>query len=180
MNNFHLCKVFKYINWNEDVDDQPEPEHDKNQRKPNIQKMRKFKLCFIIIPFARSDFLIFLHVFVCAVCKWNILLPQPKKTHMPMLGYVFQRRHDESDCPERLCCDETPQRGVNDALVYTSSHMAWGSGRTIAVRRSYNITGMTHCMAPSCPYTFYLTDSSAGCPEQAPDGWQVSCARDIS
>ena len=41
-----------------------------------------------------------------------------------MLGDVFQKTSDEDVCPERLCGDETPQRGVNDDLVNTSSHTA--------------------------------------------------------
>lgn len=67
------------------------------------------------------------HVFVCAVCKWNILQP---KNNMPMLGDVVQWR---KRLPREAVLWWNTQRGVNDALLYTSSHTARGSGRSAAV-----------------------------------------------
>lgn len=80
-----------------------------------------------------------------------------------------------------MCGDETPQRGVNDDLVYTSSHTAQTSGLTVAVNPSQNTTCVTHCTALIPPYTWFVTKNSAKFPERTADGWQVvSFTRDNS
>lgn len=81
---------------------------------------------------------------------------------------------------EAACGDETPPQGVNDDLVYTSTHTAQGSGLTVTINPSQNTTCVIHRMAPITPYTWFVTDNSAKCPEQAADGWQVPFTRDDS
>lgn len=53
-----------------------------------------------------------------------------------MLRRVFHKTSDDDVCLKSLCADETPQRGVNDDFVYTSSHTAQGLGLTVTVHLS--------------------------------------------
>lgn len=100
---------------------------------------------------------------------------------MPMLGSVVQTICDEDVCPVKAVCgDETPQRGVNDDFVNTSSHTAQDSGLTVTVNCSQNTTWMMHHKAPITPHTWLVTDKSDDCPEQANDGCQVPFIRDNS
>lgn len=120
---------------------------------------------FHYTPFVSSALLMFLFVRYVNGISFSL------KTTCPCWEMLSS---DESVCPERLCCDETPS-GELMTLCFTL--LPTRPEAQAAALLSF-IPGMTHWVAPSCPDT--LTESSAGRPERAPDGWQVSCARDVS
>lgn len=88
-----------------------------------------------------------------------------------MLRRVFHKTSDDDVCLKSLCADETPQRGVNDDFIYTSSHTAQGLGLTVTVHLNQKTTCMTHCTAPIIHYMWFMTDNWAKRPEQAADDW---------
>lgn len=74
-----------------------------------------------------------------------------------------------------MCGDEKAQQGVNDVLIYTSSHTALGCGQMVAAHPRCHPTAMTHGMEAITTHTWFVTGkSSAKCPEQAVNDWQGS------